>query len=153
MKKSITRLILIFLLISFVINFSGCSAFLGAMGLNGVRRFHDSHGSIYIYFDKVKLEITSQEDETGIYENLGVAIQEDGPFGTILDGPFELAAYNRGELFILKEDRYYVFNVSEYHSQEGRHNEDIRKEDIKEYTKEEFDEAYPDNASYNWFDE
>ena len=70
----------------------------------------------------------------------------------ILTAPFEKVTFNQEKLFILKEDKYYVFNVEEYHYQEGRYNEDIRK-DIKEYTKEEFDEANPDNAIYSWFDE
>ena len=151
--KRITVIILSFL---FALYFSGCAF----IGINGVKRFPDSHGSTYIYFDKVMLSITSPEDKKSGYwgdlepDELYVSANEDGSLwgGPILKGPFEKAAFNQGELFILKEDKFYVFNVEEYHYQEGKYNEDIRK-DIKEFTKEELDEIYPDNENYSWFDE
>ena len=72
---------------------------------------------------------------------------------SILDGKFEKVGWYDDNLFILMGDIYYSFDIDKYEvpkpDDEGNYQKPVYE--LKEYSKTEFVEAYPDYNSFDWY--
>lgn len=127
-----------------------------------------------VYHADEELLVTSNRDST-LYQYSGV-VQLDHSYGThftdslslshdirqskkeffdnlhsyeILSGYFSMFCWNDFKIFILMEDTYYVYDIKSYTfppiDDDGYDNYELL-----EYTKDEFQKAYPDYSSYDW---
>ena len=160
--KSISISIVLFIL-SFVI--SGCSAALIRVGdLIFEPQYNENtaclsstgkDGTIDEYSNKVQLHICYGTD----YSDELILCNSTEPNGddeffydeyTILTGDFSKHCWKDNKLFIIMEEIYYEFDINSYEppaiDDEGNINYVL-----KEYTKEEFVNAYPDSESiFGW---
>lgn len=135
-------IILIIIIISFA--FVGCGVLFPNYRQNNVVTIKDHHGTIYIFYEKVKLEMNDPDFSK---DRLTIVREGDTTeYSRILSGRFERFAYEEGEIIILMDDNYYTFEVDEYVPQkqiEYMHG-------IKMYSSSDFQNNYPDNQDFEW---
>lgn len=163
--KSISISIVLFIL-SFVI--SGCSAALIRVGdLIFEPQYNENtaclsstgkDGTIDEYSNKVQLHICYGTD----YSDELILCNSTEPNGddeffydeyTILSGDFSKHCWKDNKLFIIMEEIYYEFDINSYEPPAIDDAGNINYV-LKEYTKEEFVNAYPDSQfffGWNWY--
>ena len=112
----------------------------------------------YEYQKKVAIQIRYSSNKT---DSLSLRIDGDDDswlstnfnYKSILTGAFEKVGWYDDNLFILMDDIYYSFDIDKYEVPE-LDDEDNSQEpvyELKEYSKTEFVEAYPDYNSFDWY--
>ncbi len=133
-----------------IVSFSNCS-FMDFYAKNNIIGTKDDFGSVRCYFDKVALT-TYDSNILSLDDLLSVRLSNSSDYSCILYGDFDEAAYNNGELFILTDEQYYVFDIKNYSPEDYSNVEDVQKE-LRTYSKNEFKKKYPDYQKYLWFDD
>lgn len=112
----------------------------------------------YEYQKKVAIQIRYSSNKT---DSLSLRIDGDDDswlstnfnYKSILTGAFEKVGWYDDNLFILVDDIYYSFDIDKYEvpkfDDEGNYQELVYE--LKEYSKTEFVEAYPDYNSFDWY--
>lgn len=112
----------------------------------------------YEYQKKVAIQIRYSSDKT---DSLTLRIDGDDDswlstnfnYKSILTGAFEKVGWYDDNLFIFMDDTYYSFDIDKYEvpklDDEGNYQELVYE--LKEYSKTEFVEAYPDYNSFDWY--
>lgn len=112
----------------------------------------------YEYQKKVAIQIRYSSNKT---DSLSLRIDGDDDswlstnfnYKSILTGAFEKIGWYDDNLFILMDDIYYSFDIDKYEVPK-LDDEDNSQEpvyELKEYSKTEFVEAYPDYNSFDWY--
>lgn len=92
------------------------------------------------------------EDDLGLRLNTG----QTGDVKTILSGDFDEVGYASKQIFIKKDDLYYVFNIDSYTVPENlyafaydNYDDIVLSYEMNEYTAEEFSDKY-DSGAIDW---
>lgn len=92
------------------------------------------------------------EDELGLRLNTG----QVGDVKPILSGDFDEVGYASKQIFIKKDDLYYVFNIDSYTVPENlyafaydNYDDIVLSYEMNEYTAEEFSDKY-DSGAIDW---
>ena len=138
------RVLLFLFVLIFSFDLCGCGVLFPNYRENNVVTIKDHHGTIYIFYDKVKLEMNDSDYSK---DRLTIVREGDTPeYSRILSGKFERFAYEEGEIIILMDDNYYTFEVDEYVPQE----EIEYMQGVKMYSSSDFQIKYPDNQDFEW---
>lgn len=112
----------------------------------------------YEYQKKVAIQIRYSSNKT---DSLSLRIDGDDDswlstnfnYKSILTGAFEKVGWYDDNLFILMDEVYYSFDIDKYEvpklDDEGNSQKPVYE--LKEYSKTEFVEAYPDYNSFDWY--
>ena len=112
----------------------------------------------YEYQKKVAIQIRYSSNKT---DSLSLRIDGDDDswlstnfnYKSILTGAFEKVGWYDDNLFILMDEVYYSFDRDKYEvpklDDEGNSQKPVYE--LKEYSKTEFVEAYPDYNSFDWY--
>ena len=112
----------------------------------------------YEYQKKVAIQIRYSSNKT---DSLSLRIDGDDDswlstnfnYKSILTGAFEKVGWYDDNLFILMDEVYYSFDIDKYEVPKPDDEDNYQKPvyELKEYSKTEFVEAYPDYNSFNWY--
>ena len=135
------------------LTFSGCTSYIVEKLTTTYIPEEDCHllsgidAEIYTYSDKLQLYLSfDYPDELSV--NCGTDGEEE--WYEILRGDFTEAAWYDHKHVVLFNDIYYEFDIGKY--KVGRFNKDGEPVyELKEYTKSEFAEAYPDYELFEWY--
>ena len=153
--KSIYITVYVFIIAFVAVSFSGClyllsdSAFVTEVEEDNLKIRYAIDSVNYDYSEKVLVHISANEN-SDILELKSI----NRPF-ELLKGSFDKISYNKGELFIVMDNTYYVLDVENYQMPattvpEGHNPDVIPEHDLREYTYEDFKKAYPDSDTYEW---
>ncbi len=96
----------------------------------------------YEYSDRVDVTINYRDDEDDLLELNG--------HRNILEGYFDKVAYYEGELLILTNNTYYMFDIDKFIADpEGE--KPSPAYELNEYSIEEFKKLYPDYEDFDWY--
>ncbi len=141
-----TKFTTILLIIATIICISGCN-FINNLFRHEVPEenliIYSGRGvKSYEYSKKVRLAMDTADDSLSILTN-----KEDGSWSCILYGSFEKFVHYSDQLIIFSDEKYYVFNVNDYKIPE---NGEKPEYELKEYSKSEFVDVYPEYTTFNW---
>ena len=137
----------IFLIIVTIISTSGCSTILNSLTSEVVPDeelviCEGRSGDSYAYSEKVKVIIDSSGDVLQLKFDA-----EDTYSYTILSGYFERFAWHDYKIFILMDEKYYVFDINDYQFPED---DEEPEYELKEYSESEFIDMYPQYKTFKW---
>lgn len=153
MVKKITCLVMAILSVCLM---SGCSVLLNE--LLGPKEYPEEGLIVYTHRDVCKFEYSKKvavilftqpyDDTLRIRPNDKYDENWMNTEKKLLEGYFDKVAYHEGKIFILCNEKYYMFNVDTYvYSDEYYYPE----YEFKEYTKEEFEKQYPQQEYFDWY--
>ena len=153
MKKTVLILNVLLISVLLVFSFCGCSSLFDMLTTKEVPEeeleiIWGRDGDTYIYSDKIELFMSNSSiDKTDLF--FIKDYNDDACWREILSGDFEKAAWNDYKLFIKMEGTYYMFDINAYEVPQEKYAEPVYE--LKEYSKTEFVEAYPDYNSFDWY--
>lgn len=106
----------------------------------------DIGAEIYTYSDKLEVYMTTDDYADTLSINCGTEEKKD--WKEILSGNFLSVVWRDYKYFVFCDNMYYEFDIKNYNI--PTEYDDGVEYELKEYTKEEFAEAYPDYESFNW---
>ena len=118
-------------------------------------------GATYLFSGKVVLTKHDEEDkakDSWLEDDLGLRLNtgQTGDVKTILSGDFDEVGYASKQIFIKKDDLYYVFNIDSYTVPENlyafaydNYDDIVLSYEMNEYTAEEFSDKY-DSGAIDW---
>ncbi len=140
------RIALLIAAVLIVISFSSCriSDVYDKFHIHGTQ---DENGFSSSYYDKAYIDVFYGLEHDDIFSVRTANYPDD--YSCILYGKFDKVSFNNGTMFILLDNKYYVFDVRNYDINKYSNSEEA-KEYIKIYSETEFDKNYPDNQSFYW---
>lgn len=120
-----------------------------------------NEGTTYLFSGKVVLTKHDEEDkakDSWLEDDLGLRLNtgQTGDVKTILSGDFDEVGYASKQIFIKKDDLYYVFNIDSYTVPENlyafaydNYDDIVLSYEMNEYTAEEFSDKY-DSGAIDW---
>ena len=151
--KKLLKLSALLFAAAITLTFSGCAYYIVEKMTTADIPEEDCHfvqgidSQIYTYSDKLQLYLSfDYPDELSI--NCGTDGEDE--WYDILRGDFSESAWYDHKHVVIFNDVYYEFDIGKYKA--GRFNKDGEPlYELKEYTKSEFAEAYPDYESFEWY--
>lgn len=169
MKFTVPKLIFLLATIAIIaIILSGCNIddVLGYLSTVRVDEYdmevnYYNEGATYLFSGKVVLTKYDEEDkakDSWLEDNLGLRLNTGrvGDVKPILSGDFDEVGYASKQIFIKKDDLYYVFNIDSYTVPENlyafaydNYDDIVLSYEMNEYTAEEFSDKY-DSGAIDW---
>ena len=139
--------LILLLIIATILCTSGCSTILNSLTSEVVPEedlviYPGRSSASYVYSDKVCVVMDTSGDL------LQVNLDAEGTYSyTILSGYFKKFAWHDYKIFILMDDKYYVFDINDYQFPED---DEEPEYELKEYSESEFIDMYPQYKTFKW---
>lgn len=142
MKRIFSKLTLACLIFALVFSMTGCLD-----AVFGPKYVPEEDLTIYAGQSVIRYEYSKEVAVTIDYD--GDDSLEINGF-TDLECHFEKVAYKEGKLFILTEEKYYMFDINDY-IEHYNVDPDYNDYELYEYSIEEFKVLYPDYEDFDWY--
>ena len=139
--------LILLLIIATILCTSGCSTILNSLTSEVVPEedlviYPGRSSASYVYSDKVCVVMDTSGDL------LQVKLDAEGTYSyTILSGYFKKFAWHDYKIFILMDEKYYVFDINDYQFPED---DEEPEYELKEYSESEFIDMYPQYKTFKW---
>ena len=139
--------LILLLIIATILCTSGCSTILNSLTSEVVPEedlviYPGRSSASYVYSDKVCVVMDTSGDL------LQVKLDAEGTYSyTILSGYFKKFAWHDYKIFILMDEKYYVFDINDYQFPEDGEEPEY---ELKEYSESEFIDMYPQYKTFKW---
>ncbi len=142
MKKIFSKLTLACLIIALVLSMTGCLE-----AVFGPKHYEDENLTVYTGQGTIRYEYS---------EIVAITLNNNGDDSleinnyTELESHFDKVAYNEGKLYIITDEKYYMFDIDDY-IEHYNVDPDYNDYELHEYSTEEFKELYPVYEDFVWY--